>query len=67
MHAKMLQSCPTLFDPMEVAHQASLSMRLSRQKILEWVSMPSSRGSPHPGIESAISYISLIGRQVLYH
>ena len=28
-----------------VAHQAPLSMGLSRQRILEWVAMPSSRGS----------------------
>ena len=32
MHAKSLQSCPTLCDPWTVAHQAPLSMGFSRQE-----------------------------------
>ena len=30
--------------PWTVAHQASLSMRILQARILEWVTMPSSRG-----------------------
>ena len=36
-------------------------------RILEWVAMPFSRGSSWPGDQTCVSYISCIGRQVLYH
>ena len=35
-------------------------------RTLEWVAMPSSRGSAQPKDRSCISYVSCIGRQVLY-
>ena len=35
-------------------------------RILEWVAMPSSRGSSRPRDRTRVSYISCIGRQVLY-
>ena len=37
--------------PWTVACQAPLSMGILQARILEWVSMPSSRGSSQPGIE----------------
>ena len=45
-----------------VAHQAPLSMA----RILEWVAMPSSRGSSQPRDQTCVSSGSFIGRQVLY-
>ena len=52
------QSYPTLCDPITVACQAPLSMGILLGRMLEWVAMPSSRGSlpppgdlPNPGIE----------------
>ena len=39
------QSCPTLATPQTVAFQAPLSMGILQARILEWVAMPSSRGS----------------------
>ena len=36
-------------------------------KILEWVAMPSSMGLPDPGSQTHVSYVSYIGRRVLYH
>ena len=48
-------------------HQAPLSMYFSRQKILEWVARPSSRGSFLPSDWICISYVSCIDQQVLYH
>ena len=36
-------------------------------RILEWAAMPSSRGSSWPRDWTHISYISCIGKQVLYH
>ena len=53
MHAKLRQSCLTLSDLMDVAHQALLSLGILQAKILEWVAMPSSRGSSYPGIKPA--------------
>ena len=49
-----------------VACQTPLSMGFSRQE-LEWVAMPSSRGSSWPRDRTRISYVSCIGRRVLYH
>ena len=43
--------CPTLTTPRTVACQAPLSMRFSRQRILEWVAIFFSRDIPDPGIE----------------
>ena len=37
------------------------------KRILEWIAMPSSRGCPQPRDQTHVSYISCIGRQVLYH
>ena len=39
------QSCLTLCDAMTVTCQALLSMGILQARILEWVAMPSSRGS----------------------
>ena len=36
-------------------------------KILEWVAMLFSRGSPQPRDRTLISYVYRIGRWVLYH
>ena len=36
-------------------------------RILEWISMPSARGSSQPRNLNHISYVSCIGRRVLYH
>ena len=36
-------------------------------RILEWVAMPCSRGFSWPRDRTCISYVSCIGRQVLYH
>jgi len=38
-------------NPWTVACQAPLSVGILQGRILEWVAMPSSRGSPNPGIE----------------
>ena len=60
-------SCPTFCNPWTIAHQASLSLEFSRQKILEWVAISSSRGSSQPRDGTCVSCISCIGRQILYH
>ena len=42
------QLCPTLFDPVDEAHKAPLSMGILQARILEWVAMRSSKGSSQP-------------------
>ena len=42
---KSLQSCPTLCDPMDCSPPVSSVHRILQARILEWVTMPSSRGS----------------------
>ena len=45
MHAKSLQSCPTLWDPMDYSPPGSPVHGILQARILEGVAMPSSRGS----------------------
>ena len=50
-----------------IALQASLSMRLNWQEYWKGLLVPSSRRSSWPREGMWVSYISCIGRQVLYH
>ena len=50
-----------------VACQAPLSLGILQVRILEWIAMPSSRGSSQPRDQMLISFVSCIGRKVLYH
>ena len=43
--AKLLQSCPTLCDPVDSSPPGSSVHGMFQARILEWVTMPSSRGS----------------------
>ena len=45
MHAKSLQSCPTLCDSMNCSPPGSSVHGILQARILEWVAIPSSRGS----------------------
>ena len=67
MHAKSLQSCPTLCDPMDCSPPGSSVHGILQARILEWVAMPSSMDLPDRGMEPVSHYVSCIGRQVLYH
>ena len=49
------QSCPTLCDPMDCIPPCSSVHGILQVRILEWVAIPFSRGSPDPGIESGSS------------
>ena len=42
---KVPQLCPTLCDPWTVDQQSPLSMKILQARILEWVAIPSFRGS----------------------
>ena len=43
--AQVLQSCPTLCGPVDCSPPGSSVHRILQGRILEWVAMPSSRGS----------------------
>ena len=58
---KVTQSCPTLWDPMHYTVHGILQAR-----ILDWVAIPFSRGSSQSKDWTRVSYVSCIGRQVLY-
>ena len=61
-------SCPLLATPWTVAYQAPLSRQeISQAGILEWVAMPSSKGSSQSRNRSFVSCISYISKQILYH
>ena len=62
VRTKSLKSCPTLCDRMGCIRQAPLSMGILQARILEWVAMPSSRGSSRLRDQTHISYLSCIGR-----
>ena len=67
LQAKLLQLCPTLWDPMDCSPPGSSVHGILQARIREWVFMPSSRGSSQPRDRTHLSYVSCIGRQVLYH
>ena len=56
----------TLCDPMDCSPSSSSVYRILQTRILEWIAMPSSRGSSQTRNRTYISYVSCIGRQVLY-
>ena len=67
VHAKWLQSCLTLCKPMDCSLPGSSVHEILQARILEWVVIPSSRGSSRPRDQSHVSYVSCIGRWVLHH
>ena len=50
-HAKSLQLCLTLCNPMEYSLPGPSVHRILLARILEWIAMPSSKRSSRPGIE----------------
>ena len=57
---KMLvtQSCPTLYDPMDSSLQGSSVCENLQARILEWVTIPLSRGSSQSRDQTWISLIA---------
>ena len=64
---QLLQSCPTLCDPMNCSPPGSSVHGILQAIKLEWVAMLSFTGSSPPRDQTPTSYISWIGRRVLYH
>ena len=61
MLAKSLQSCPTLYDPIDYGPPGSFIRENLQARILEWVAMLSSRGLSQSRYQTYVSYISCIG------
>ena len=57
----------SLCDPMDCSLPDSSVHGTLQARILEWVAMSPSRGSFRPRDRTHTSYVSCIGRQVLYH
>ena len=66
MLCSVADSCPTLCNPMDRSPPDSSVHGISQARILEWVSISSSRESSKPKDRTHVSCISCIGRQVLY-
>ena len=56
--AKWLQSCRTLFDPMNRSPPGSPVHGIHQARILQWVAVPFSRGSSQPSDPTLVSCIA---------
>ena len=61
---KVLQSCPILCNPMDHTHSVH---EIFQPRILEWVDISFSRRSSQSRDWNCVSWVSCIGRRVLYH
>ena len=60
MHAKSLQSCPTLCDPMDYSPPCSSVRGISLTRMLKWVAVSSSKGPSWPRDQTHVSCISCL-------
>ena len=58
VHAQLLQSCPTLCDPIGCSLPGSSVHGILQARVLKWVAIPSSKGSSEPRDWICISCIS---------
>ena len=58
MHAKSLQSCPTLCDPMDCRPPGSSVHEILQARILDWVAMPFSGEPSWPRDQTRVSGIA---------
>ena len=49
--SEVVQSCPTLCDPMDCSLPASSIHGIFQARVLEWVAISFSRGLPDPGLK----------------
>ena len=56
--AQSLSPVRPFVTPWTVAHQAPLSMGILQARILQWVAMPSSRGSSQPRDRTHVSHVA---------
>ena len=61
------QSCLTLCDPMDCSPPTSSVHGIFQARIIEWVAISYSRGSSWSRDQTHISWVSCIGRWILYY
>jgi len=66
VHAKLLQSCQNLCDPMDHSPPGFSVHGILQVRILEWVTVFFLQGSLQPRDQTRSSYISYIDRQVFF-
>ena len=54
----VIQSCPTLCNPVDCSQPASSDRGILQARILEWVAIPFSRGSSQPRDQTRVSCIA---------
>ena len=62
-----VQSCPTLCDPIDYSPPGPSVHGILQARILEWVAMPSCRGSSQPRDGTSVSCISCIAGRFFTH
>ena len=67
VQAKLLQSCPALWDSMDHSPPGSSAQGILQTRILEWVAMPTFSRSSWPRGRTHVSNASHTVRQILYH
>ena len=67
MLCAVVQLCPMFRDPINCSLPGYSVHGILQARMLEWVAMPSSRASSWPRDWTSISWVSCIGRKVLYH
>ena len=67
IHAKSLQSCLTLCNPMNCSSPGSSVHGILQARILEWAVVSYSTGASQPRDLTRLSYVSCIGSWALYH
>ena len=68
--SEVAQLGPTLCDPMDYSSPVSFLHGISQARILEWVAISYCRGSFQLGVLTCVfcaSFVSCIGRLILYH
>ena len=58
MHAKLPQLCLTLCNPLDCSLPGTSVHGILQARVLEWVAMPSSKGSSQPRDQAQISHIA---------
>ena len=61
------KSCPTLCDPVDCSPPGSSVHGIFQTRILEWVAISFFRGFSQSRDQTCVSWVSCVGRQILYH
>ena len=67
MKVSVTQSCQTLGDPTDCSLPGSSVHGILQVRVLEWVTIPFSKGISLTQGSNPISYVSCIGRHIPYH